>query len=460
MRRAVRASVLRRLGASPGSPAAPESIVKRILISASATVLLQGASLAMGFATAILLARLLGETGYGQYAFAIAWAGLLAIPAILGLDRFLVRGIATYEVSQRLSLMRGLLRRTNQLVLLTSLAMGGVGCFVAVLWLSPSLRWPFCVAMLLVPLTTLTLIRQGAMQAIGRVVSGQFPEYLIRPVLILLGIGALKLIGSGALTSTTALATNVFAVAVAFTVGAILLSRALPAVLRSVRPEYATREWLRAALPMMLISGVWAANNYCTTLVVGTLDGPRAAGVYSVVEKGAELIVLILVAANIPLAPAIARLHAQNDREGLQHATERVAQATLLASAPLALAFAIVPGVYLSIFGGGFDSGSIALTVLALAQLVNASAGPAGNVLLMTGHERAAVRGIVAGLLANLILGVILVPPLGVTGGAIASGSSLILWNTVLLVLARTHVGVNVTAFRWLAIRKPARVIQ
>jgi O-antigen/teichoic acid export membrane protein len=336
----------------------------------------------------------------------------------------------------------------------TSVAMGGAGGVVSILWLSQSLRWPFAIAMLLVPLTALTLIRQGAMQAVGRVVTGQLPEYAIRPVLILVGIGTLKLVGGGALTSTTALGTNVMGVAVAFIVGALLLRRALPVALRSVRPEFATGEWMRAALPMMLISGIWAANNYCTTLVVGSFDGPRAAGVYSVVEKGAELIVLILVAANIPLAPVIARMHARKDKMGLQHATERVAQATLLASAPLAGAFAIFPGVYLSIFGAGFSIGSTALTILALAQAINAAAGPAGNVLLMTGHERAAVGGIVAGLFANLVLGVILVPPLGVTGGAIASGASLVLWNAVLVMLARRRVGVNVTAFRWLAIGK------
>ncbi len=322
---------------------------------------------------------------------------------------------------------------------------------VSILWLSRPLRLPFAIAMLLVPLTALTLIRQGTMQAIGRVVTGQLPEYAIRPVLILVGIGTLKLIGGGSLNSATAVGTNVMGVAAAFMVGAVLLRRALPAALRLSRPEFATREWMRAALPMMLISGIWAANNYCTTLVVGSLDGPRAAGVYSVVEKGAELIVLILVAANIPLAPVIARMYASKDKIGLQHATERVAQATLLASAPLAVAFAVFPGIYLNIFGAGFRIGGTALTILALAQLVNAAAGPAGNVLLMTGNERVAVGGIVAGLFANVVLGVILVPPLGVTGGAIASGASLVLWNTILMMLARRRVGVNVTAFRLLA---------
>jgi O-antigen/teichoic acid export membrane protein len=427
------------------------SLVRRILVSASATVFMQGTSLAMGFLTAVLLARFLGETGYGRYAFALAWAGLLSIPAILGLDRFLVRGIAVYEVEHKPSLMRGLLRRTNQLVLVTSVTVGALMCAVTFLWLPRGLRWPLCVAMLLVPLTNLTSLRQAAMQAIGRVVTGQFPEYLIRPFVIVGGIVVLKLVGGGLLTSTSALAVNVGGVAIAFTVGAIMLRRALPSVLQAVRPIYTTRDWVRAALPMMLISGIWAANNYVATLVVGSLAGTKAAGVYSVVEKGAELIVLLLVASNIPLAPVIARMHARKDRAGLQHATERVAQATFLCSAPLAILFAVFPKAYLSIFG--FHAGGSALTILAIAQLVNAAAGPAGNVLLMTGHEKVAVRGIIAGLVANLILGIVLVPSLGVTGGAIASGSSLLLWNTILLLLARSRVGVNVTAFPWLAVK-------
>jgi O-antigen/teichoic acid export membrane protein len=306
--------------------------------------------------------------------------------------------------------------------------------------------------MFVIPLTALTFLRQGAMQAIGRVVTGQMPEYIIRPIVTVAVVVTLALIGPGALTATTAVAANLAGVATAFAVGALMLMRALPRIVRTVAPRYATRVWLRSALPMMLVSGVWLINNYCTTLVVGSLAGSRAVGTYSVVEKGAELIVVLLVAANLPLAPVIARAYAQKDLETLQHSAERVAQATLLVSLPVAIAFAFFPTVYLNIFGPTFQAGATALTILALAQLVNAAAGPAGNVLLMTGHERAAVWGIGSAMAVNVVVAVALVPPLGVTGGAIASASSLVIWNVVLLLLARKLVGVNVTAFRALHI--------
>jgi O-antigen/teichoic acid export membrane protein len=428
-----------------------------MLLSASGVAVLQGASIAMGFLLSVLLARFLGSRGYGLYALAFAWSSFLMIPAILGLDRFLVRGVAVYEVHEKWQLMKGLLRRTSQMVLLTSTMIAACGMIVAATSLSSQLRGPFGVAMLLVPITTLTMLRQGAMQAVGRVVSGQLPEYLIRPLLIVVGVIVLELVGGGALTPTSALGVNVAAVAVAFVVGAVLLRRALPTALRSVSPEFLTREWLRASLPMMLINGAWMANLYAATLVVGTLDGARGAGVYNVVQKGAELIVMLLYATNMALAPTIARLHTREDTQSLEHTVERIARATLLLSAPIAIALIAFPNIYLGLFGPGFRTGATALVIVVLGQLFNASAGPTGTVLIMTGHERVAARGVAAGLLANVVLAIVLVPLLGVTGGAIAFTSSLVLWNTVLVVLARRFVGINVTVFHRLSIAGSVR---
>ncbi|MGA9286109.1 MAG: flippase [Solirubrobacteraceae bacterium] len=454
--REMKGDVLVQEEASDVAASAPP-VVTRLFAKASATAMLQGASSIMAFVLAVLLARFLGSRGYGHYALAFAWSTLLGVPAILGLNTFLVRGIAVYEVRKQWALMKGLLFRANQLVLISSSAIAVFGIAVAVIFLSPSFRDPFCVAMLLVPVTSLTLLRQGAMQGFGRVVQGQFPEYLVRPLLIIVGVIMLQFLGNGALTPTTALGANLIGVAVAFVVGVLMLRRAIPAVLRTVYPEYLTREWLRVSLPMMLISGVWIANNYLTTLIVGALDGARGAGIYTAVQKGAEVIVILLYATNMALAPAIARLHAAKDWSGLERTTEHMARATLFVSAPVAIVFMVFPHLYLGLFGASFQAGATALVILALGQLINAAAGPSGNVLLMTGQERVAVAGVGVGLVANIVLAVALVPLFGVTGGAIAFASSLVLWNTVLVVLARRLVGINVTAFGILSIRSRRR---
>jgi O-antigen/teichoic acid export membrane protein len=426
-----------------------------MLRGAAGTIVLQAGSYGMGFVISVILARHLSTSGYGLYAFASAWVGLLTVPAVLGLDRFVVRGLARYEVEQRWALAHGLLRRANEISLLASTLIAGAGCLVAVTCLSPELRTPFCVAMALIPITSLTLIRQAAMQAMGRVVSGQLPEYLIRPVLILVGVAVLGLVGGGALTATTALLSAVAGTGVACAVGAVRLRHVTPSALRYAPPQYLTREWLRSSLRMMLIGGIWLANAYTGIVVVGTIAGRSAAGVFSVVDKGAALIAMALVATNMPLAPAIARLAAIGDAESLQRTVERVARLGFVVSIPVCAAFAIFPGVYLSLFGSGFQDGTTAMRILALGQVFNAAAGPCGNVLIMSGHERSALLGMSAGLLLNLVLAVILVPPLGVTGGAIAFAISLIVWNALFVLAARRHVGINATAFHWLTVKPP-----
>ncbi len=426
---------------------ASRTLLTRMLRSAFGTATLQAISNGLGFATAILLAHLLGKQGYGRYTFAFAWASFLIIPALAGLDQYLVRGIARYEVQRNFQHMKGLLRRANQVVLFTSTTIASIGCIVALALLSPALRAPVCVAMLLLPITSLTLLRQGAMQAIGRVVTGQFPEYIIGPILILAGLAFLAWIGDGILTPATALGTYVAGTAIAFVVGAMLLKRALPVALRSASPSYATRQWLKASLPIMMINGVWTANRYLGVLVLGTLTGTGATGVYNAVERGAAVILLVHFAVNMPLAPAIARLHAQQDLAGLERASEHMARTATLVSLPICAAFAIFPTVYLGIFGAGFGSGGTAMTILALAQLFNAATGPSGNVLIMTGRERPAMWATTGGLLVNLTLAVILVPLLGITGSAIAFGSSIVFWNMALTVMGRRLVGVNSTAF-------------
>jgi O-antigen/teichoic acid export membrane protein len=235
-------------------------------------------------------------------------------------------------------------------------------------------------------------------------------------------------------------------------VGTVLLMRALPSHLRSAPPSYATREWLQASIPMMLVAGAWTLNNYIGTLVAGTLAGSEAAGVYTIVQNSAAVAVLFMVAANMPLAPAVARLHAHGDKAALERTAQHVGWIALLVSAPVCLALAIFPETFLGFFGADFEDGATALTIVALAQLVNAATGPAGNVLLMTGHELAAARAVGIGAATNLAIAIALVPALGVTGSAIAYASSLVLWNVAMVVIARRRLGIIATALRWLSI--------
>ena len=143
---------------------------------------------AFGFLTSLLLARLLGVAGYGIYAYALSWINLLTVPATFGLDTLLIRNVAAYQANSEWGLIRGLLRRTNQMVLTISLILTLSASIVAWFLLenfTSERLFTLLMAFSLVPFMALIRLRQGTMRGLRRVVLGQAPELLIRPLLLL-----------------------------------------------------------------------------------------------------------------------------------------------------------------------------------------------------------------------------------------------------------------------------------
>ena len=274
----------------------------------------------LSFASVLLLARLLGTSGYGIYAYGIAWAGFLGVPAALGFERLVVRDLATYRSAHQWELARGLIKRSNQIVAIVSVCIAVLAIAVGLVLLPTSLARTFVIAMALVPITALTVLRQASLQGLERPAVSQLPELVVRPSILVFLFAAIWLTHGPLIRPSAAMALNVAVAIVAFVFGAVLLRKRLPDAARLAKPRFATRSWAHAALPMMLISAIWIVNGYVGTIMVGSIVGANDAGIYSVSSRGADLVAMGLVAVNVPLAPRLARLYAAGDSVGLQDA--------------------------------------------------------------------------------------------------------------------------------------------
>jgi O-antigen/teichoic acid export membrane protein len=203
-------------------------IASTLVRSAFGTLTLQAAYVALSFSTVVLLARLLGVSGYGAYAFSIAWAGLFGVPAVLGFDRLIVRDVATYAANERWGSVRGLLRLSNRLVLLVATCLALCAGVAGLSVLQNPVRATFTIGMILVPLTAMTLLRQASLQGLGRPVQSQFPELFVKPIILTVILGAIWLLIGTGLAPMTAMSLNVVVTGLAFGVGAILLHRSVP----------------------------------------------------------------------------------------------------------------------------------------------------------------------------------------------------------------------------------------
>jgi O-antigen/teichoic acid export membrane protein len=91
----------------------------------------------------------------------------------------------------------------------------------------------------------------------------------------------------------------------------------------------------------------------------------------------------------------------------------------------LALVLIVFHEPLLGLFGSAFAATAIPFAILIVGQVFNVAMGPAGTVLLMTGHERQAARCFGIGAATNVVLACILVPVWGLAGGAVSATISL-----------------------------------
>lgn len=403
----------------------------------------------LGYAIGLLLARLLGAEGYGIYAYAIAWATLLEIPATLGLAPLLTREIAVYQTRGDWQLARGLLRWSHLMVFLAGLGLAAIAAVTAtVLTSDPDSprRIVFWIAAIALPLMALSRIRSATMQALDRIVLGQLPELLVRPTFIVLLLGGAYFFLEQGLTAAIAMAIYATATAVAFLWGAILLQRALSAKLQPASPGYRSREWIREALPMLFVGGMYILNNQTDTVMLGAMANAETVGIYHIANRGAGLITFILVAFNTSLGPTFASLYAQGNREKLQRVITKSCRLILLAAVPIATILMLFGHWFLLLFGREFVAGHGILIVLCLGQLTNAFTGSVAVLLNMTGHQKDTALGVTISALLNIILNATLIPLWAGEGAAIATATSMMLWNILLVWFVYKRLNIYATA--------------
>lgn len=402
---------------------------------------------------AILLARILNPQGYGVYSYVLAVVSFLGIPAQLGLPNLVVRETAKAQVLQQWGVMRGLWRWSNLTVGIISLTLAVAGLGVA--WsyredFTSTQVATFLFGLLLVPLVALGNIRGAALRGLRRVVLGQLPEHVLRPCFLILFVLAITLnLAPFTLTPAQAMGFNVLAAGAAFIIGAALLWHARPnEVAAAPVPLYETRTWTTSALPLAFVAGMQMISQHTDILMLGIIGSAEEVGIYKVAVAGAALVAFGLQAVNMVVAPHFARLHVQGEMVKLQRLVTVSARTILFFSIPVVLVFVLFGEDILTLFfGAAYAPGYIPMAILAIGQLVNTAMGSVGILLNMTGHERDTARGVAVAAAANVALNLVLIPPFGMKGAALATALALTIWNLILWGSVRRRLNLESMAF-------------
>jgi len=428
------------------------ALSRELSLNAMGSVLVKLGGTGLALLLTMLLARVMGAEGYGIYSYALSLVLLLTVPAQLGLPNLLVRETAKAQANEDWQIMRGLWRWSTGLAGLLSVLIAAIAWAVLIVWadsFNPEQRAALVPALLLIPFITLGNLRDSALRGLRHVVLGQLSETVLRPGLLLTVLLILGWVWQDyRFTSAQVMGVNCAAAGTAFVIVSFLLNRKTPSAFLDSPPRYHSGQWLRSALPLAFVVGMFMINQHVSVLILGYVCTPTEVGVFKVAISLSSVVIFALQTINAILAPYYARFYTQRDMQRLQRLVMLSSRAVLAFSLPV-VAVLMIFGEWLlqHLFGHDYVVGYQAMVILALGQLVNAASGSVALLLNMTGHERDTAKVIALFAVLNVGLNTALIPVLGLIGAAWASAVSTTLWNLVLLWLVYRRLGV--VSFAW-----------
>jgi len=390
-----------------------------------------------------IIQRGFGPGIFGLYSLGLSLVTLVSSIFNLGLDDAMLRYIPIYRSKKNPSALRSLV------IFCTALA-GITGIIGAVLLLvfAPQLvafrHTPKDAALLtmtfeimapMIPLLCMQGIWFGGLQGFKAFKSRVLSQRLVPAIALIVLLGF-------AFFFSHHIKAIIVATVISTVIGTVLslyyLFRLVSRLDSQKLNSYEVREWLGFATPNFLTTITDTVMESTDTLLLAFFAiSSVGLGQYAAAIKYSNFIALPLVSLNTMFAPTIAELHSQGEFKKLEAMFKVVTRWTVILSLPIFGVCTIFAAPLLAISGGGFVAAWPLLIAFSVGGLINAGTGCVGYMLLMTGHQKLSFINSVAGIIVNVVLGVILTPRYGAMGTAISTGLAVVVMNLTRLIQVR-----------------------
>jgi len=402
------------------------------------------------FLNSIVVANLAGDVAYGRYVYVMTCLNIFCIVALFGFHTLAVREIPKLKEVGNVEGAKHFYQHTVWWVLLGSLIVGIVGWHIlnAMGKIGEHNSTAFKLALLALPFWTLSLLLSGFLRGSKHIIDSQVPLKILHPTFYIIFI----LLLSYSFTSfnvSMIIAAQLIALVLVFVCSWFFVKKDELWITKKPKQSTYHNAWTKVAVLFFFQGIIAGLNNRFDIFVLENYYSDAELAYYDIAIKISSLMGIVLLTVNLVIAPEIAKLYANNNLKKLEILVQRSIKIAFLATIPIALFLVIVGPLILKLYGKGFGAGYPVLIIFTFVQIINVGAGSVGNILNMTGHEKEVIYGIIISLVCNIILNLTLVPPFGMIGAAIATGTSIAIWNIVLWFVVKQKIGINASVINF-----------
>ncbi|MCA0252728.1 MAG: polysaccharide biosynthesis C-terminal domain-containing protein [Actinobacteria bacterium] len=200
-----------------------------------------------------------------------------------------------------------------------------------------------------------------------------------------------------------------------------LSRRVLPPAEPGEQAPGAVREFWGFTWPRSIAQVSQMVIQRADIIIIGALISPAAAAIYTAATRFVPLGQLGVQAVQQVIQPRFTQLLATGHLQALGVVFKTTTAWNVAMAWPIYFVIGGLPGLYLTMFGDGFDADGVAVVVvMMLAMLVGVGSGPVDTLLLMSGKSSLSLINSLVALALNLVLNFTLIPVIGILGAAVA----------------------------------------
>ena len=400
--------------------------------------------LAVGYLLTLVIAHLFGAKGLGDYVLAITVLRLFTLLAKLGLDTTSIRFIASFASQDKWTSIFRFRKQVVSILSLSSIVSSLLMyCFAEPIadLINANYKYIQLNAFLVLPMSFFMLHYQS-LRGLKRIAEFSF---FYRMSQSLFSIIFILIIYQFFTTSDV----PVYAYFLSVLIVSLLSFFAFIYWLnkRSEGKESAElkirsyKKLLKISIPLMFAQSVQFIMAWTDKLMLGNMTTPEDVGIYHTAFKLSMFASIALMSINSIASPKFAEMYAENNMKGLKKVVHQSTKMIFWTSVPLVSVFFVLPEFLLGIFGEEFKVGVTAFIFLSCGRLISSFSGSVGTILQMTGNQNIYAKILLFGAIMNVVLNLILIPKYGINGAAIASMSSLIVWNLSMVLVVKKRFG-------------------
>ena len=398
----------------------------------------------------ITIARSFGPEIYGLFSVAIMVLGWFMLFASFGFSEGLIRYVSFYIGKKQYSKIRYLFLISTTITLIfgiiSTLLLFLLSEFISIrIFHNPNLTIFLRIFSFLIPIYLVSNIFLSILQAYEKInwysfiinIVQNFVRFIALVIFILIGFKINSVIYSYFLGFVAMLLVAYFVCR--YQTKEIFQKQPLE---KKIKKQTA-KEFFSYSWPLIFTMAISEIFYWTDSFFIGFFKGVTEVGYYNAAIPIALLLAFVPEIFIKLFFPIITKEYSQKRLNVVKQISQQVGKWVLVLNLPIFLIILLFPGAIINLlFGPQYLVASNALRILSVGAFVSSLVWISYSLLSMAGKTKIILKSFLAAAVLNILLNLILIPPYGVNGAAIATTFSKIVFSFILIVQVKKNLSI------------------